>query len=370
MMAVMSRMPGWTVRAVSFVVLLAMVTAASAVLVHAQDPTLRWTRGAPFPEPEEELYGITANGKMYVIGGFGSNGKPAPGMVYEYDETGDRFTKKKPIPVPVHHQAQATLNGKIYVFGGCQRPLTGPGANGWEPVDNSWEYDPAADSWKPLAPMPGKRCSAIAEVVAGKIYVIGGAALMENSGETAIFGGRPARVVNTNQVYDPVTNTWANRSPMPTTRNHAFSGVVNGKIYVIGGRIGAAHVTHSSNVDVVEEYDPVKDTWGGVKARMPTARSGGSWGTFDGKIYVAGGEHQSDRYFATFRAFEAYDPANNRWLVLPSTPSARHGAAGAFIGNKFHMISGKPEGGGLPDLAGKATSFHDVMEFPPNYGTN
>ena len=145
---------------------------------------------------------------------------------------------------------------------------------GWEPVDNAWEYTPATDTWRALAPMPVKRCSAVAEEVGGKIYVIGGATIMENSGETALFGNRPARVLGTNQAYDPATNTWATRSPMPTTRNHAFSGVVNGKIYVIGGRLGAAHVTASSNTDVVEEYDPARDLWGAVKSRMPTPRSG------------------------------------------------------------------------------------------------
>jgi hypothetical protein len=31
----------------------------------------RWMKAAPFPEADEELYGVTANGKMYVIGGFG-----------------------------------------------------------------------------------------------------------------------------------------------------------------------------------------------------------------------------------------------------------------------------------------------------------
>ncbi len=109
----------------------------------AQGP-LRWAKAAPFPEPEEELYGAEAGGKMYVIGGFGANGRPAPAMVYEYDPAADRWTKKKPIPVAVHHQAQTEYNGKIYVFGGCMRPLTGPGANGWEPVDNAWEYDPGS----------------------------------------------------------------------------------------------------------------------------------------------------------------------------------------------------------------------------------
>src|SRR4249920_577355 len=31
----------------------------------------RWMKAAPFPEPDEELYGVSAGGKMYVIGGFG-----------------------------------------------------------------------------------------------------------------------------------------------------------------------------------------------------------------------------------------------------------------------------------------------------------
>ena len=78
---------------------------------------------------------------------------------------------------------------------------------------------------------------------------------------------------------------------MPTGRNHAFSGVVNGKIYVIGGRIGHGFVTTSSNTDVVEEYDPAQDMWGVAKARMITPRSGGGWATYNGKIYVSGGEY-------------------------------------------------------------------------------
>ena len=86
------------------------VLALGGTFVHAQNPMLlRWDKAAPFPEPEEELYGVEAGGKMYVIGGFSENGKPAPAMVYEYDPAGDRWTKKKPIPLPVHHQAQTRV---------------------------------------------------------------------------------------------------------------------------------------------------------------------------------------------------------------------------------------------------------------------
>jgi len=35
---------------------------------------------------------------------------------------------------------------------------------------------------------------------------------------------------------DPIKNPWSKRGPMPTARNHAAIGVVNGKIYVIAVR--------------------------------------------------------------------------------------------------------------------------------------
>ena len=373
---------------------LAAVGAGLAILmsvtVGAQNPPargMRWTKASPFPTPEEELYGTVINGKFYVVGGFGFNpdaGKPAsavapagraggappnpaagctapgggcpPGLVYEYDPGPDKWTRKKDIPVKVHHQAQAAYNGKLYILGGCLRQISGEGA-----TTNAWEFDPVADSYKAIAPIPGKRCSAQAEEVGGKIYLIGGLEPLEN--------GKGTRVSGRNQMYDPATNTWTERSPMPTSRNHAFSGVVNGKIYVIGGRIGAGNIPATTNIDVVEEYDPATNLWGVVKQRMPTPRSGGGAATYNGKIYVSGGELQNRQMSAAFRALEAYDAVNDTWEILPSMPSARHGDAAGFIGNKLHLVSGKMEGGGANDMTGNsphpyATEAHDVLEIP------
>ena len=155
---------------------------------------------------------------------------------------------------------------------------------------------------------------------------------------------------------------------MPTTRNHAFSGVVNGKIYVIGGRLAAGTVAASSPTDVVEEYDPATNRWA-LKEKMPTPRSGGGVATYDGRIWVAGGEITNRQLSAAFRALEAYDPVSNTWEIMPTMPSARHGVAAGFIGNKLHLVSGKQEGGGAPDMAENsphpfATEAHDVLEIP------
>src|SRR4249920_597496 len=336
----------------------------------AQMPASPWKKGAPFPVPDEELYGVAANGKLYVIGGW-DDGK-AGGVNYEYNPATDKWTKKQPMPRAAHHAALAAANGKIYVMGGFVPPKDTaiPVGGAREPIDNAWEYDPAADSWKPLPPLPGKRGSAIAAEVGGKIYVIGGATTMEGSKDPFFTAFGPARVLGSNDVYDPATNKWETRAPMSVPRNHAFSAAVNGKIYVIGGRTGHAFILSATNTDVVEEYDPVSNTWNVPKERMPTARSGGASGTDGRRIYVAGGEVTTKELVGAFRAIEAYDPLTNSWNTLPSMPMPRHGVAGAVIGNRLYLVSGMIQSAGAlvfldPQLA-THTVAHDILELPSN----
>jgi N-acetylneuraminic acid mutarotase len=345
-------------------VLTSLVFATTAL---AQMPTSPWKKGAPFPEPDEELYGVTANGKLYVMGGWG-DGK-ARGANYEYDPATDRWTKKTPMPRPAHHTALAALNGKIYAFGGFVAPATTgiPLGAAWEPIADAWEFNPATDSWKPLAPLPGKRGSAIAAEVDGKIYVIGGATTMEGSKDPFFTAFGPAKVLATNDVYDPATNKWESRNPMSVPRNHAFGGVVNGKIYVIGGRTGQAFILSATNTDVVEEYNPASNTWSIPMERMPTARSGGASGTDGRRIYVAGGEVTTTELVGAYRAVEAFDPATNSWLTLPSMPMPRHGVAGGVIGNRFHLVSGMIQSAGaltfLDPTLSTHTAMHDILEL-------
>ena len=289
-------------------VIMASLVFATAAL--AQMPTSPWKKGAPFPEPDEELYGVAVNGKLYVIGGW-DDGK-ARGVTYEYDPATDKWTKKTSMPRPAHHAALAAANGKIYVMGGFVPPKDTaiPVGGAWEPIDNAWEYDPAADSWKSLPPLPGKRGSAVAAEVGGKIYVIGGATTVEGSKDPFFTFFGPSRVLGTNEVYDPATNKWESRRPMSVPRNHAFGGVVNGKIYVIGGRTGHGFILSATNTDVVEEYNPVNDSWSAPKERMPTARSGGASGTDGRRIYVAGGEVTTKDLVGAFRERRGVRPGD------------------------------------------------------------
>ena len=288
---------------------------------------------------------------------------------YEYNPATDKWTKKQPMPRPAHHAALAAANGKIFVMGGFVVPKDNaiPVGGAWEPIDNAWEYDPAADSWKSLPPLPGKRGAALAAEAGGKIYVIGGATTVDGSNDPFFTFFGPSKVLATNDVYDPVKNKWESRTPMSVARNHAFGAAVNGKIYVIGGRTGHAFILSATNTDVVEEYNPVSNSWSAPKERMPTPRSGGASGTDGRRIYVAGGEVTTTELVGAFKAIEAYDVVTNSWMTLPSMPMPRHGVAGAVIGNRFHLVSGMVQSAGVltfldPKLE-THTGNHDILEL-------
>ena len=344
---------------------LAMFAVAGLVQLALVAPTLRgqgkWVSLPPFPEPHEEVIGQGANGKMYVFAGLVSAPVWLPvGMVYEFDPATSKWAKRKPMAVPAHHLALTEYRGKIYVFGGFTAG-TVDGLSAWTPIDNAFEYDPVNDSWKALAPMPVKRGAAVAATIGNKMYVVGGVTTAPGATNPAIRPNTPQRVLATVQEYDPETNSWRERATMPTPRNHTAAGVVNGKIYVIGGRIGAAFIAASSDLGNVEAYDPVTDTWSAPLAKMPTARSGLDVGVYEGKIYVAGGENQDFFQHTAYHAFEGYDPATNTWSILPPMAIGRQGVAGGVVGNRFYAISGDVQSSGTGVMV--STPSADAFEF-------
>ena len=330
-------------------------------------PTSPWKKGAPFPEPDEELYGVVSNGKLYVFGGW-ADGKAA-GLAYEYDPVTDKWTKKTSMPRPAHHAALATANGKIYVMGGFVPPKDTaiPVGGAWEPIDSAWEYDPAADSWKSLPPLPGKRGSAVAAEVGGKIYVIGGATTVEGSKDPFFSFFGPSRVLGTNEVYDPATNNGraARRCPWRATTRSAASSTARST-----SSAGAPATGSSCRPPTPTSWrntTPISNTWSVPKERMPTARSGGASGSDGRRIYVAGGEVTTKDLVGAFKSVEAYDPLTNSWMTLPSMPMPRHGIAGGVIGNRFHLVSGMMQSAGaltfLDPTLSTHTAMHDILEL-------
>jgi N-acetylneuraminic acid mutarotase len=334
---------------------------APAAAAASAPPQGQWIRLAQLPQGTGELLGVAVNGKLCASQGLLPGFKPA-GLVYEYDPAADAWTQRKPMPHPLHHAAVTALNGKMYLFGGFDLPAAGP--PGWSPVGDAWEYDPAKDAWRGLAALPTARGGGVAAVVGGKCYVIGGAGAVPGASDPTIRPRQPQRSLGAVEEYDPATNTWRARAPMPTPCNHMGGEAVDGKIYVIGGRLsGAFIIGYPGNTNLVQVYDPAADAWT-TKAPMPTPRSGLNTASLNGFIYAAGGEVQDEKSLSAFRAFEAYHPASDTWWQLPSMLLPRHECVMAALGNRIHVAGGSVQSAIVPLPKGLAfeTDAHEAFE--------
>ena len=156
----------------------------------------------------------------------------------------------------------------------------------------------------------------------------------------AVGGEGKDKIMNIHDAYNSNTIEWITKSSMPTPRHHAATATVDGKMYIIGGRVaGTLPIT---NVNVTKMYDPEMDKWT-ILDRIPTKRSESSAASIDNTIYVFGGEDINK----TYNINEKYNINNNKWESKEPMPNARHGltAVSANDDNKIYVMGGGPEPG-------------------------
>jgi N-acetylneuraminic acid mutarotase len=176
-------------------------------------------------------------------------------------------------------------------------------------------------------------------------------AFAEADGRLYLLGGYPAsrQTQRTVQVYDVATDRWEFGPPLPQPNNHGMAASVDGRIYLIGGQ--TSDVSDQGYQNTVYELDPAVGEWV-RKADMPTARGAGVAIVLDGKIYVAGGRPPRGNDFAV------YDPAADSWEVLPDLPTQRNHLTGAAIGGRIHVVGGRQGHGLSPQM----TTVHEVFD--------
>ncbi|MDN5940760.1 MAG: hypothetical protein L0H94_02665 [Nitrospira sp.] len=299
-----------------------------------------WRTAAPAPTKRTEAAAVTLTDKIYVVGGFE---QPSLGNVMNLAitpalEAYDPVTDRwtAKAPLPVGlHHVGIGVTGGRLYVIGGYRQS---GLSVWQPVATVYAYDPATDTWVERAPMPAARGALSVTAHEGKLYAIGGYDGKSNSAAV--------------EVYDPARNLWGPCAPLPTPRDHLAAATVAGKVYAIGGRLNG---DYRQNLSVTEVYDPVGDRWART-AGLPTARSGIAASEVGGTVYVFGGEGEE----GTFRENESYDPASGTWQTMAPMPTARHGLGSAVVQGRIHVIGGGPTPGG---------SFSDLNEaFTPPAG--
>jgi N-acetylneuraminic acid mutarotase len=280
-----------------------------------------WTKLEPLPTIRRDLGVATVNGKIYAIGGR-SNGARLS-INEEYDPATNTWTTKTPMPTQRSDFAIAVVNDKIYCIGGI--------------IDFDWSgygkgilctvnevYDPLIDSWENKTSMPTQRQRPKANVVNGKIYVMGGFQYRDLPPPKTTID------FDVNEVYDPETNSWTTKTPMPHASSDSASATIDNRIYVISG----------FKNDLNQIYNPESDTWS-QGAPIPTAVALAGAGATSGelapkRIYVIGGYPSYDEV----RLNQVYNPETDTWCSGSPMPTARHSLGVAVLNDELYAIGG------------------------------
>ena len=173
-------------------------------------------------------------------------------------------------------------------------------------------YDTLTNTWAAGTPMPTKLDSAAIAMLDGKIFVV---------------GGRKEPTV-----FDPQTSTWTAVAPMAQARHFLSAAAVGGKLYAIGGRRRTVEAVFLSTV---EAFDPTTGAWAAV-APLPAPRWDAAAVVLNGKIYVTGGSDASSYQKTVF----VYDPQTDTWATAPPMLEARYGHGAAVLGGKIYVAGG------------------------------
>lgn len=238
------------------------------------DPeTDSWSSGPPLPEPVTHVVPETADGQIWVVGGFyGDHPGPSTDLVYSYDLASGEWRKRKPLPQPTASAVPLLAGRTLHLVGGFLDRDATTAAHWALSLDEP-------EAWVERAPMKHARGHHTAAVVDGKLYVFGGQFRHDTD---------PVDL-DVAEVYDPAADCWSDCAPLPQPRSHAETSTVvrDGRIVLIGGLNRNAGLRIRGLPDVTS-YDPQTDLWTAL-APLPVGLIGPGAKVIGDRLYVTGG---------------------------------------------------------------------------------
>ena len=289
----------------------------------------RWQVRAPLPVPRTEMaWAVAYRDRMHLVGGYAEQRVDRP-YHHAYDPKANSWQELAPLPRGANHVGVATLGERLYAFGGFLEQNR-------MPHDESFAFD--GEKWTRVRRLP-EACGAMACIALGsRIHLIGGA-----------IGSDWRRSIDWHLVYDPQTDRFERRQPLPVARDHTGIVVVGSAIHILGGRVDSFH----TNSNLHHSYDAVSDRWT-FRTPLPTARSGQGCVLYRGKVFVMGGEGTN----RVFGQNEAWDPLADPWEAHAPMLTPRHGMGAVVLGDAIYVAGGGPQmGGGVKSAINEAFSL-------------
>jgi len=297
--------------------------------------TKEWQREVSMPYKLQEIYCSVLNNKIHLAGGFIDNngiiGVSSNHIVF--DPKANIWKSMAPIPEPRHHLQIVSHQGKLYAFGGFKAKSEN---QLWMMEEQAWKFDYANDSWEVMNSAPKKNAEAVSASLGDFIHIVGGR--QPKGSPNSEY--QDHEDTNSHLVYDAASNSWDSAAPALSKRNSAAGAVINGLFYVAGGR-----TMSGNNVPSLEIYDPKEDKWRSGSP-MPQGQAGLAAATIGGKLYAFGGEY-FDNGRGVFKECWSYNPESDQWSASVPMLTPRHGLGAATVGTKIYAIGGAIKAGAL-----------------------
>ncbi|KAI6362360.1 hypothetical protein MCOR25_006235 [Pyricularia grisea] len=307
-------------------------------------------------QPRQEHTTVALNETTFaIVGGIipaeGSDGGNTPDswattdMFQLYDTATGEWSLGPTLPFAVNHANTIVVDGKVYLLGGLAPDEVG----NWVKTGQSYVLDGIDDGWKVLQPIPDEVSRGSASVgAAGDLIFLAG-------GMTQLI---PQDTIASVIAYNVTANEWITDLPdLPEPRDHAGSAVIDGTLYIVGGR--AFGQNNTKDTVFALNLDDAQAGWKTKEARMPTPRGGVAAAAIGNKIYTFGGEgNQAEGSSGVFSETEAYDVVSDSWERLQKMEVPRHGSWAVAIGEGVYL-----PGGGVRQ-GGAAVDRFDVFWLP------
>ena len=262
---------------------------------------------------------LPVDGKIDVLGGLSGTGDSTTPAITEYDPVTGVAKPAGSLPVPVHDAAGAVIGSRSFVFGGGAASITA----------DSQSLSEAVAQGTPAAAVAGRLPTPRADLTSavgadGTVYLAGG------------FDGTsftPA-VLTTK---DGATFNPLGQLPVPV--RYPAAAVVGHQLLVIGGETGSAPTTAAEvGTDDIQAAD-VGTGQVTIAGHLPVPLSHASAAVLDGSIYVFGGRsagHVVDTVYKLVVGPLGYSATSAGSLPLPTSDMAV-----ATLGQTVYLIGGE-----------------------------
>ncbi|KAA0836943.1 Kelch repeat-containing protein [Bacillus paralicheniformis] len=295
-----------------FVILFSAVLSPFGSASAEENSGKSWVSKADLPEVRSAAATAVVDGKIYVIGGFGSE-NIATNTTYVYDPKTNEWTQKTDMPTKRAGAAVAVVDHKIYVIGGNTY-----NTSNYANTEKVEIYDYKTDTWESGVDAPVKSYLSSAAVIDNTIH------LFTQQGPS----------MPTHFAYNTATKKWETKYRQPRNNSGAAAATVNGKIYYIGGG------THNSGGSLISgfiyEYDPKTDNWI-KKSNLKSLATYVSAAVVGNKIYIAGGAIGKN---SVTSKVQVYDPKSDTVEEIQNLQYKRAGAATVAVGKDLYAIGG------------------------------